>query len=685
MKFRMNFFSKKSEMQKNYLGILLKEKEGVIFLLKLNINGTNILVEERFVFSNGWDNLIEDVDEVLYKLELKGYKTPDDVIFFVYSFAIDKYKRDIKKDYLLKIKDLVKNLELKPLGYIEAQEAVANLVEKRDKTPLSSILIELSKTTLTLFFYKNSSMLYSEQVQRTQNIINDTAPLFEKIKTESSIPSRIVIYDGKEIDVEVADIISRGWTKNLFIHPPKIDVIKEEEIIESMIDIFSRKMLIKEEQQIVQTEKKQVMGFLINEDIDKHQIEDTERYKEDMDINREPFINKYTQVIRSYISSFSLFFKNIFNKISSIKYAKNLLLIIGLFFIVAGFILIEYFFHKADVTLFVKSQIIKKDLQINDLEIYDSKVTVPVTISKKTTGKKETGEKAKGEVTIHNFDSVEKTFEKGTTLKSGDLAYLTEDNVKVASASLTSDSSAKLPGKNKIKITAQNIGSSFNLEANKKFSIEDLSETDYFAINENPISGGSKKEVVVVSKNDIESLQEQAIKQGEKKAGKNSVLKLQKGHLPIKKLLKIDLVSATYNKEVGEEAEGVTLKGNIKITFKYYKEKELIDKIAKNIDKEVKLNYSLQKENLIYEIVKAVEKGENIILTIKTNAKALEKINFQDIQNEMQGKKASGMEELIHEKFKSAGIEYEISHPIPLLRNRFPFFEKNINIKISHE
>ena len=62
MKFRMNFFSKKSEMQKNYLGILLKEKEGVIFLLKLNINGTNILVEERFVFSNGWDNLIEDVD-----------------------------------------------------------------------------------------------------------------------------------------------------------------------------------------------------------------------------------------------------------------------------------------------------------------------------------------------------------------------------------------------------------------------------------------------------------------------------------------------------------------------------------------------------------------------------------------------------------------------------------------------
>ena len=41
--------------------------------------------------------MIEDIDEVLYKLELKGYKSPDEVIFFVYSFTIDKYKREIKK------------------------------------------------------------------------------------------------------------------------------------------------------------------------------------------------------------------------------------------------------------------------------------------------------------------------------------------------------------------------------------------------------------------------------------------------------------------------------------------------------------------------------------------------------------------------------------------------------------
>src|SRR3990167_6457138 len=120
IKLPFNFFNKSNSHENDYLGLLLKEKEGILFLIRIVDNSTNIIAKERFTFSNNWDNLVEDIDEVLYRLELKGFKSPEKSIFFVYSNLVDKYKREIKKTYILKIEEIVKNLELKPLGYIES-------------------------------------------------------------------------------------------------------------------------------------------------------------------------------------------------------------------------------------------------------------------------------------------------------------------------------------------------------------------------------------------------------------------------------------------------------------------------------------------------------------------------------------------------------------------------------------
>ena len=127
--------------ENDYLGLLLKEKEGIVFIIRLTNTNTNIIAKERFVYSNNWDNLVEDIDEVLYRLELKGFKSPEKSIFFVYSNLVDKYKREIKKIYLLKIKEIVKNLEFKPLGYIEIHDAVIDLITSKEGVPLSTILI----------------------------------------------------------------------------------------------------------------------------------------------------------------------------------------------------------------------------------------------------------------------------------------------------------------------------------------------------------------------------------------------------------------------------------------------------------------------------------------------------------------------------------------------------------------
>ena len=93
IKLPFNFLNKSSFDENNYLGLLLKENEGIVYFLKVIDSNPSIVIKERFNYTNGWDNLLEDIDEVLYRLELKGYKSPDSSIFFVYSNLIDKYKK----------------------------------------------------------------------------------------------------------------------------------------------------------------------------------------------------------------------------------------------------------------------------------------------------------------------------------------------------------------------------------------------------------------------------------------------------------------------------------------------------------------------------------------------------------------------------------------------------------------
>ncbi len=65
------FFTKKTLTEDLYLGLFLKEEEGIAMVLRAK-NGKMVIEEkEKFVYSNGWDNLTEDVDEVLFKIEKK--------------------------------------------------------------------------------------------------------------------------------------------------------------------------------------------------------------------------------------------------------------------------------------------------------------------------------------------------------------------------------------------------------------------------------------------------------------------------------------------------------------------------------------------------------------------------------------------------------------------------------------
>lgn len=678
IKLPFNFLNKSSLDENNYLGLLLKENEGIVYFLKVIDSNPSIVIKERFNYTNGWDNLLEDIDEVLYRLELKGYKSPDSSIFFVYSNLIDKYKKEIKKEYLLKVKELVKNLELKPLGYIEIHDAVIELISSKEGIPISSILIEVDSKSLSIFLYKNNKLLQLEQVEKKQDILESIMPAFERLRLENMLPSRILIYDSKNVDNEVSSLISHSWSKEIFIQHPKVEIINENELTNSLINVFSKQLSSEKPKVEKEPQKKQVMGFTVGEDVSAVASLDKD------------FFDRPKKLMPNYISEIGHFFKINFSKLKNIKYSRNIFIILGIFFILLAFLTIEYFFHKTEVVLTLPSQLIEDTVIIDDIDPNISSKSSSFTATKKTTGTKEIGEKAKGEVTVYNFSSSEVDISKGTKINYGSLIYILDSDTKVASESHTIDKEAGIPGQTKAKVTATDIGEGYNIEAykpgaEKTFTIANLPEADYFATNDSSISGGTKKEVKTVSEEDIASLEEDITEKAKTLSEDEIDETFKKKNTIVEQLSGIELSNLVYDKKLGEEAATLGLKAKADIKYFGLNKDEIKKRIIKDLKDQIEKNFVIENGNINYSIIQAKDLDRSYEFELDVKAKASEKVDISKIRDIIVRKNIDNITKDIEENYKAKKVELHISHPIPFLKNWSSIFKKNIDLKIIYD
>jgi len=288
-------FLSKNKVVSNYFGLLLKEDQGIALIIKKERVAATVVDSERFSYSNGWEHLIEDVDEVLFRLESKHNLRLEESIFFVYSHLVDEKTGQIKKSYQSVIKNLAKNLELKPLGFIDCREAVAKFLAKKEEMELTAILIELDQTNAGIFVYKVGQSVFDKVVARTDNLIDDLNSVFQEVKGKLLLPARIVLYNSKDLDFAVTRILSHRWSSDLFIQLPKVEVIQEKEILVSLVDAFNQQTKEEKEEPVVSRTVKTKTGFLIDEDIKETEGESPPIIKKEISFsgikNFESFIN----------------------------------------------------------------------------------------------------------------------------------------------------------------------------------------------------------------------------------------------------------------------------------------------------------------------------------------------------------------------------------------------------------
>ncbi len=682
-----SFLNKKNDSkEKLYLGLLLKQQEATALVIKDEGKKFQVIDKEKFNYSNGWDSLTEDTDKTVFQLEQKLNTSFKEIIFFVYSHFVDEKTKEIKQEHLSKIKSLTRNLEFKPLGYIECYEAIANFFEKKEELPLTAIIVELDNTKLSIFIYKGGVVSFSKTVDRTNNIIKDFTGAIEEIKGKMLLPSKIILYDSKNLDEEISKILTHQWSEEFFIQLPRVHVVKEHEILDSLVRVFEGQIKsgmpadTNESAKKEEIKNEEILGFAIGKD-----VETTEEVSHGFE--EKPKISKPKIRLGHIFAKISGVFKKIHFKlpIADKKVQGARLIIAGLLLIAVAIFLNEFFFHKASLTLYLPSQKMTETMVIKDSEIPIEASTISAELAedKATTGKKEIGEKAKGSVTIHNFSSSPKNFKAGVLVDSNGIKFALDQDINVASAenTIVGSSLVKQPGKAKVPVTAADIGPQYNLEKNHQFTLEEYSADTFIALNEEAMAGGTKKEVRTVSKKDIDDLKVILLEKGEKEnVNKN---KVNNRFTIINDLTETNIENAVFSGELGEEADSVSLKATIESIFYYLDNTKLFKFLSGKLEWKLLAGFVLDKSRMNFKIIKVERTDEGTDIEVKVTAYAIKDVSDDKIIGNVVGKRQGDLDKILKNNYEIKGFKIEMKEPLPLINQWMPLFKKNIDLKIS--
>ncbi|OGK20627.1 hypothetical protein A3C23_05535 [Candidatus Roizmanbacteria bacterium RIFCSPHIGHO2_02_FULL_37_13b] len=692
-------FLKKDQLSESeiYFGLVLKENEGIGMILKVDKRSKRLSVikEHKIAFTDGWERLTEDVDQTLYELEKVTKTQTKKIIFFLYSHLIDQKSKKIEKPYLDKIKKITENLDLKAVGFIEYHEAIALYLEKKEEAPLTSIIIELDKPVITLFVYKGGELFFSESIAKTENLVSDMEILMSKINGEIILPSRIILYDSTRLISESEKIMAHKWDERLFIQIPRVEIMSADHLLQALIEAFSAQVFDDAQiEEVLEKDDSDLMGFIVSQDI--NDIKNAPQTKTIVEPSN-PMIappNIILDSIAKRIKGVVINLKSMSGRLGQKKiYLLMSIAVIGIMIVL--FCSSLYFFHTGSVTLFFDEVSEAKEFRIKGhltnsgivegISIEEQSKTVEISDNIDTSGEKIIGEKASGIVAVYNKEKNEKTLKKGSVLVSTNgIKFALDDDIKVASASesLTSEGNIlTVTGKNKVQITAADIGSKANLKKGEKLKIEDFSENIVFALVETDLTGGSEKSIKTVSKDDIAKLKEKINK---KAVTENKISTPQDVNKKIiNSLTSVTSILDTYSHEVGEEANSISLKTKVKLVFYVFNEEDLKKVIVNSLKSSISDDYEIISTNLAYSITSAKKEEGRFTFYLKTTAKLAKKIDKERLIESLLGTSVEESKSRLKENQKIKKIDINIQSPIPILQSRMPFFKEHIKISVK--
>ena len=404
---------------------------------------------------------------------------------------------------------------------------------------------------------------------------------------------------------------------------------------------------------------------------------------------------KTADKIKLFFESLPKLFKHLkFSKLLSIfknMEKRTLLIVAGAIVIIFGLIFFFFTFStKAEITLILTPKIEEKtteatfspggETNIEEGILASNVVSVQEEGSTSTpaTGKKDVGTNAKGTVTVFNISDNPISLTSGTEIEAPNgLIFTLDGSVKIASGS--SDPLNPKSSTADVNVSAEDIGQEYNLPSGTKFSIGN--NNSLAAKNDKAFSGGTKKNVTVVSKKDIEKVKNELPKSLSDKAKSDLLTRITDDKNVITDFVDTSLSGEKFSKKEGDETNQLSLSATVSFDFLTYN-KEDVQKLAIQIFNNTQS--VIDKNN--------IEVGANNIKTLKNNdvsaditikAKLFPKIDTSNLSKSLAGQPINKAKNRLENIENVESVNIKITPNIPFLSSSLPKNSNNIVLKIS--
>lgn len=420
---------------------------------------------------------------------------------------------------------------------------------------------------------------------------------------------------------------------------------------------------------------------------------------------------KVTLLINPFLS----FFKSLNKKLRNFFSASRTRLLIVL--VVVPIILFSLFLvgfsylknnTKATVELTVFSDQIVQDLDFlgsvaapedSSLETYLPITLIEVSGRKQhkidTTGTKTVGSKASGDVSIYNKTSTEKTFKAGTALSlittEETIKFLLDEEIKVPARELvdaTAETVEYRSGVATASAVAEKIGSSGNVNGGKNFMVSNESAESFVAINHGDFGGGESRQVKVVTSKDMEDalasskalLLEESISQIRAKMISDQKLE--------QKALQAIIVNSSYNHDVDDEADSLSVTLDLKIKAGVYSEAVLKELAHQTLLKKIPDDYDLTDDPIsvsVEDVSGSLDKG--LYFSCRVKGFVIPRFKKETVAKSITSLSLQAAEEYLKSLRGISSIRITISSPIPVIGkllnyNRLPENAQSISVNI---
>lgn len=640
-----NFFNRSLPKVSNYLSLTLTKDKVLATIWSFEGENIQILGFAHKTFANV-ENLVH---QAAIAIDSSAEQAKTDVQDVVYGLSANWFEDGkISKETASLLKKLSEDLELKAQAFVPLPAAINHFLKIEESITPHAVLIGILGEFCEVCEIKNNKIADTKTFDSRPNL-EKIKDLIKQLKTEESLPSRIIIY-GISQDAPIAqEIVSTTW-QDLFKHEPRINFIDEAKLSKAVVyaqaaDILGHdpvSSLMSHPQALSKDEKPpkddqqsgtDEFGFIEGEDILEKETRVSESESRPLDLREEeseekkPTFKKQDYALeldqKSQEPSATSQKESFTDEIATIGWLPKLIeiikersslkkilfgLIILAVMILLGVFILGRTITKAEVIIkvnakpqesnFIASVSTNGSADISKQQLAGEEIDAQSSGSQKavTSGTKKIGNKAKGSVDIRNWNVQTKTFATGTEIITNDgLKFTIDNDVEVASRSAG-------PGINKVGATAEDVGPKYNISSNSTpLTIIGFDSTFYDAIVENAFTGGDEKQVSVVSQDDMDKLSKSLLESLSAKA-KDELKAKVTGKKIADDTITIQVTKKQFDKNVDEEASLVNLDMEVTASTIAYDENTLKESLSQLAAKDALENLESKPQNI--EILK---------------------------------------------------------------------------------